>query len=242
MREFCTMCGEETELVRKRENTSRDFACGSCDATMIYRALAAAMLSHFARGQHQSLKSAVSGGVFSNLDIWELAIKGPLKRMLQHQPGYVQSYFFEDLEPGETRDGVVCQDITRTTFSDQSFDLILSSEVMEHVHDPWAGFAEAARTLKIGGAYIFTIPVRQPMRRDSVKRAVLDPVTKEIVHLEPERYHKAGDDSRALVFTDFGSDIFTRLRDLGLHLCFHPVGCSTAHTNRFGAFCAVRMS
>ena len=78
---------------------------------------------------------------------------------------------------------MICQDVTNLTFDKDSFDLVISSDVMEHVHDSWKGFEEVVRVLKPGGAYIFTIPVRLPLSPNIEVRARIDEGTWEIEHL-----------------------------------------------------------
>lgn len=48
------------------------------------------------------------------------------------------------------------QDAARMAFDDGSFDLVYSSAVMEHVHDPAGAFREMARVVKPGGI-VFSI-------------------------------------------------------------------------------------
>jgi len=56
-----------------------------------------------------------------------------------------------------SRIDLVC-DITNITAPDQSFDVILCSEVLEHVPDPTAALDEFSRLLKPGGKLILTVP------------------------------------------------------------------------------------
>lgn len=48
----------------------------------------------------------------------------------------------------------------RLPFADGSFDACVSNYVLEHVADPTAHFAEAARVLRPGGVYLFRAPNR----------------------------------------------------------------------------------
>ncbi|MDH4167949.1 MAG: class I SAM-dependent methyltransferase [Acidimicrobiia bacterium] len=63
---------------------------------------------------------------------------------------------------GEVPDGTVCVstngDATRLPFADRQFDHIIASEVMEHVPDDTAAYAELARVLRPGGTIAVTIP------------------------------------------------------------------------------------
>jgi SAM-dependent methyltransferase len=49
-------------------------------------------------------------------------------------------------------------DATRLPFADASFDRIIASEVLEHVPDDGAAFAELARVLRPGGTMAITVP------------------------------------------------------------------------------------
>ena len=49
-------------------------------------------------------------------------------------------------------------DITNLRFSDSSFDLIVCSDVLEHIHDDELAFSELARVLRNGGTLILTVP------------------------------------------------------------------------------------
>jgi SAM-dependent methyltransferase len=133
-----------------------------------------------------------------------LDFRSPLRHILAHARTYVRSYYATDVQPGTVReDGVVCQDITRLAYPDESLDLIVSSDVLEHVVDASAAFRESARVLRPGGAHIFTVPNRSA----TVRRAMME--GGKVVHLiEPPEYHldplsPAG----TLAFWDFGPDL-----------------------------------
>lgn len=72
------------------------------------------------------------------------------------------------LQADELPDGVACiatnGDATRLPFPDESFDRAMASEVLEHVPDDAAAFAELARVLKPGGTLAITVPAWLPER------------------------------------------------------------------------------
>jgi 2-polyprenyl-3-methyl-5-hydroxy-6-metoxy-1,4-benzoquinol methylase len=45
------------------------------------------------------------------------------------------------------------------TFGDETFDLTITQDVMEHVFNPEKAFQEIMRTTKSGGAHVFTTPL-----------------------------------------------------------------------------------
>jgi SAM-dependent methyltransferase len=95
-----------------------------------------------------------------------------------------------------------------TTFTSDSLDLIVTSDVFEHVRDPDAGFREMFRELRPGGAHIFSIPVTAPMPPETVPRVDISGAD-DMFLLEP-RYHITH-----LVYNDFGHDLLDRLREIG---------------------------
>jgi len=58
--------------------------------------------------------------------------------------------------------GVLRADATRLPFPDASFDVVITSEVLEHIQDDVAAIAEMARVLKPGGRFAATVPAWGP--------------------------------------------------------------------------------
>ncbi|OQA35720.1 MAG: Malonyl-(acyl-carrier protein) O-methyltransferase [Parcubacteria group bacterium ADurb.Bin326] len=50
--------------------------------------------------------------------------------------------------------------VTRLPFKDDSFDIVLATEVIEHSSNPAKGFAELVRVAKPGGKVVITVPNR----------------------------------------------------------------------------------
>ena len=80
---------------------------------------------------------------------------------------------------------VTCQDLECLTFEDESFDLFITQDVLEHVLRPDLAVNEIARVLRRGGAHVFTVPVYRG--RTTLIRAI--PSASGIEHLEPSEYH-----------------------------------------------------
>lgn len=60
----------------------------------------------------------------------------------------------------------ILADITDVPVSDACFDVVLCSEVLEHVADTTAAFAELARVCKRGGSVILTTPFAYPLHEE----------------------------------------------------------------------------
>lgn len=111
--------------------------------------------------------------------------------------------------------GLRHEDITRLSFPGESFDAILSFDVLEHVPSYRKAFAECLRVLKPGGTMLFSVPFLQDSPQTRT-RAHFD-ASGQLVHGEPPAYH--GDPVRpgegVLCFHDFGWDMLEHAREAG---------------------------
>lgn len=148
----------------------------------------------------------------------ERSVHDSLKRMT----GYVSSeYLGEKYNSGEIVDGIMHQDIMETSFPDNCYDIVLSSDILEHVSDPWKAFKEIYRILKPGGSHIFTVPFYQDRSCGEV-RAILE--NKKITYLKEPIYHI--DPLRpegTLVFNIFSIDILPELEKIGFETKMYKV-------------------
>ncbi len=142
-----------------------------------------------------------------------MSAQGPLVAFLRrHCSALTTSELLDGVEPGATRDGVLCQNVERLSFADASFDLCTSSEVFEHVEDDAAGFREVHRVLRPGGRFVFTVPLHDSAQTQE-RFALRDGAR---VAVQPLAYH--ADRYRGatiLVQRDYGRDLVERLRDAG---------------------------
>lgn len=138
------------------------------------------------------------------LAIHESSPGGPLSDKLAREcSGYLGTQFFPGTTPGEVVNGCRCEDLTRQTFEDETFDLVITSDVFEHVFRADLGLREIARTLRPGGAHLFTIPWYRT--RATAVRAEL--INGQVVHRLPPAYHVNPVDPRgSLVVTEWGRE------------------------------------
>ena len=126
--------------------------------------------------------------------------------------GYVESQFDTDTPLGALgARGYRSEDLERQTFADESFDLVVTQDVFEHLFDPQAAIREIARTLKPGGAYLMTVPLVNK-ERPTARRASLQ--DGEVIHHAPAQYHGSPiDPNGSLVTVDWGYDIAQALEE-----------------------------
>ena len=85
--------------------------------------------------------------------------RGTSLRLKNEGKNYLATQFFPGIERGTMHRGFRNEDLEHLTFDDQSIDLHVSQDVFEHIFDPAQAFREIARTLRPGGAHIFTTPL-----------------------------------------------------------------------------------
>lgn len=132
-------------------------------------------------------------------------------------PGLVGSEFLgSDIAPGTVRDNVRHEDVTNLSFPANSFDYILSFDVLEHVADWKKALSEFARVLKPGGKLLFTAPFNKHSEQTLV-RAEISP-TGEILHHLPPEYHgnPVDPENGSLCFQTFGWQLLDDLKEAGL--------------------------
>ena len=121
---------------------------------------------------------------------------------------YSSSQFFPDVPRGEYRDGVRSENIEALTYPDESIDVFITQDVLEHVFDPERAVQEIHRVLRPGGAHVFTAPKHGGLDRSQRRARLLPDGTVE--HVLPEDYHGNPIGEKALVTWDYGYD-FERL-------------------------------
>lgn len=197
----CPACDRDTTFV-SREAWLRDhFLCSACKSIPRERALMTVIESYFPEWRSMTIHESSP------------VPRGTSVRLKNECASYVASQYFPGVAGGVIHQGFRCEDLARLTFTDASIDLHVTQDVMEHVIQPDRVFREIARTLRPGGAHIFTAPL---VRRNqpSVRRAVLG-LDGHIKHLLPPEYHgNPVDPDGSLVTTEWGFDIVQHIFDV----------------------------
>jgi len=172
-----------------------------------------------------SLKNFISR---DDLSVYYTESKGPIHDALFKMKQYVCSeYFGEEHKSGSIVEGILHQDLQDLSFSDNSFDVVISSEIFEHIPDTYKAFKEVYRVLKPGGRHIFTIPFDATSFTDAIKAIWHEDGT--IQYLTTPEYHddpirqKEG----VLVYQIFSLEMLIKLKAIGfttnMHHLYKPV-------------------
>jgi SAM-dependent methyltransferase len=226
----CPVCGRVTAAHGFSDNLRETGRCRACGATNRNRQVAyvAARAVTEQTGTKVDTLAAVAG--LAGLVVYNTEAQGALHDQLHSMPGYLCSeYLGPGHQPGELVGGTTHQDLMALSYADASIDLVLSSDVFEHVPEPYRGHAEIHRVLRPGGHHVFTVPFHQHAHLDDVRARLRD--DDEVELLADAIYH---DDpvrpEGVLVFTIFGLEMLVRLAELGfdtrmycLHSTWHGI-------------------
>lgn len=211
----CPVCGHVGAVDGFTENLRESGYCAECGTwTRLRQVAAAALVVAASRGTPaSSLRELATSTDFR---IYNAEAHGPLHQALSEAPGYVCSEYFGDdvapgtLQPGGTRH----EDLQHLSFADCSFDLVISSDVFEHVPEPYVGHREVLRVLRPGGHHVFTVPFLPASALDQVRSR---PGANGIEHLMTPEFHDdpMRGDGAALVFTVFGLEMVPNLARIG---------------------------
>jgi len=144
---FCVCC-ERNVVFEAYSHWLRDsYLCSNCRCKPRERALMITLEANFPEWKtmyiHESSPGNRGGSII-------------LKKYGEH---YTPSQFYPNKEFGTLVNGFRNENLEKQTFNDEVFDLVITQDVMEHIYHPEKAFKEIARTLKPGGAYVFTVPI-----------------------------------------------------------------------------------
>jgi SAM-dependent methyltransferase len=215
----CTVCGGVTAVVFRGGSPRESWTCLRCRSSNRQRQVAAVLCDGDLAGRrHRSLAAYARD---SGESVYLAEQRGPLHDALSHGADFIASEFVDpDAAPGTVVDGVLHQDLQDLSFGDGRFDLVVTTDVLEHVPDPYRAHREILRVLRPGGRHVFTVPFDEGSEQDDLL-AVLGE-DGEVRHLAPPQYHL--DPLRpegVLVFTIFGQRMCETLERLGFEVTVH---------------------
>lgn len=186
---------QEVAGFNRRESSS----CDACGCALRSRVLAAAILKSYPDFLGQDFPGWVAYAVARRLKIAEINYFGDLHPWLKKIPGLVLSQYSESTVRARIANwlkGIRREDITQLSYPSQSFDLVLHTEVLEHLEDVDRAISECRRILKPGGFCLFTVPL------------LMNRLTKH-ADLKHPSYH-GGRAENNLVYWEFGKDFISK--------------------------------
>jgi SAM-dependent methyltransferase len=200
----CLVCGFHGEF-RQPELRREGFLCPNCSASSRHRAVVHAV--GLALGQaHLPLHRWPAR---RELKVLESSARGSYPMLFRERFDYwLTEYDPERIAAGDRPREFA--DFQRLHYGDGEFDLVLASDVFEHVRDDAAGYAEILRVLKPGGTFVLTVPYDHELAQ-TVRR--VDTSGPQDVQLLPPEYHGGG--GHTLTYRNYGRDLVELLRSTG---------------------------
>jgi hypothetical protein len=193
-RGYCPACACNTVFVARDPWLRDHYRCSKCGSIPRERALMLTIEAHFPDWRRMTIHESSPGD------------RGASRRLSQECVQYIPSQFFPGRALGSTMGKFRCENLEALTFPDESIDLHVTQDVLEHVFNPGQVFKEIARTLKPGGAHVFTVPLVNKEKPSRRRARMGDDGT--IVNLEAPVYHgNPISNEGSLVTMDWGFDI-----------------------------------
>lgn len=193
---YCPIC-EKTVTFHSDDTWFRDhLLCSDCGSIPRERALFKVLADYFPNYRDLAIHESSPCG------------RGASVKLNTSCKGYSASQYYPGITPGEAhpQSGYRCENLEKLTFPDNSFDLFVTQDVMEHIFDAEKAFQEIARVLRPGGAHIFTAPLINKVNKSERWASLAE--NGSIIYHHPAEYHgNPIDENRALVTIHWGYDI-----------------------------------
>ena len=192
---YCYCCCSPVKFIAENDWWRDYYVCNNCKSIPRERALMFCIDKFYPNWNDLIIHESSPGG------------RGASKRLQMEGHYYIPSQFFTKGKPGNIYEGCRCENLESLTFASQSIDLHITQDVMEHVFDPVRAFKEISRTLKPGGAHIFTTPlINKNLPTQFRAKKGLEG---QVIHLvdKPESHCNPVDQDGSLVTVHWGYDI-----------------------------------
>jgi GT2 family glycosyltransferase/2-polyprenyl-3-methyl-5-hydroxy-6-metoxy-1,4-benzoquinol methylase len=228
----CCICGNHTLFFYSSKELYREsLTCGNCLSTSRYRSIARGILRAIrdltgleARSIAEldpQLKSVSLKIYDTQVPFYYETCAYPIPDLLSRCKWIdLQTSMYRSQQPYGKKLGsnLTNQNLEALTFRDNSFDIVITSDVMEHVRLDDQAHQEIRRVLKPGGIYLFTVPHFRHQQQTFFQVAVKDPLdpTKDVFLTEKEYHGDANaKDGKVLSYRAYGTELDKTLHKLG---------------------------
>jgi SAM-dependent methyltransferase len=231
----CVVCGKDSRFFYQDVALWREsLNCQHCRSTSRYRSIARGLLRAINEltGLEASSLATLPHTSNKRLSVYDTQppfyyepCAYPLPDLLKAS-GWIDvklSQFKPKRKLGEVLSkGVTNQNLECLTFPDASLDIVITSDVMEHVRLDDRAHREIYRVLKPGGIYLFTVPHDRSWEKTLTRVQVTDPddPSKDVHLLEPEYHGDTNSDEGGgvLAYRTYGKELEAFLTGLGFEV------------------------
>jgi hypothetical protein len=197
---FCPCCERATTFMSSEEWYRDHLICSNCQSIVRERAVALTLNEMTPKWRSQRIHESSP------------ADRGISKKLRLQAPRYLASYHFPNKPVGEFVGHLRNENLEKQTFFDETFDIVLTLDVMEHVFNPAKVYQEIYRTLCKGGFYIHTFPIRKWLVESAIPRAEMAHDGRVKFLVLPPEYH-GSPDGESLVTYDYGYNIAQQIAE-----------------------------
>ena len=195
VRGYCPCCDMKVKFLSKDTWLRDHYLCSNCKCIPRERHLTYMIENILPNWRELSIHESSPGNRGASIK---------LKGSCEH---YIASHYYPHSNK-ENIDGYRNIDLQNQNFEDESFDLVVTQDVFEHLPDPDIAIKEVARTLKKGGYFISTIPLVNKFN-PTVKWAELKNGKINFFY-EPDYHGNPIDPEGSPVFWHYGYDIASK--------------------------------
>jgi SAM-dependent methyltransferase len=205
----CNVCGRPSVFICTDLAGARgSLFCVWCRSISRNRAIAQTVLRVLRADASSLSKLQMVSAAIYNADQGDV-----IGAYLGRQDHYAASAYLPGVPLGsQIGNGATCQDLERLTYADESFDIVITQDVLEHVRDARTAMREIHRVLRPGGYHIFTVPTRGPRFFEEESLLRVDTTGPEDIQLVDPEYHGDSIRGRILTYRNFGLDLISDLR------------------------------
>ena len=234
----CNVCGQPARFFFQDTALFREsLTCEHCSSTSRYRSIARGVLTAIKEitGVYApALAKLPHSGVHQRIRIYDTQAPFSCQLSAYPIPEYLKSCewievhlssYNSSLSPGVAlSSGVTNQNVEQLTYPDEYFDIVITSDVMEHVRLDDRAHQQIARVLRSGGIYLFTVPHNRDWKTNQIRVRVDDPEQpeKDVFLMEPE-YHgdaNSSDCGGILSYRAYGRELDDKLAVIGMHVVY----------------------
>ena len=231
----CNVCGKAVRFFYQEKELWREsLNCENCRTTSRYRSITRGILRAVTElsGQEAQSLAALPRSSTKRLSVYDTQAPFYYDPCAYPLPDLLTATGWIDVQlsqykPNKPMGKILAQGITNQnleclTFADESLDIVITSDVMEHVRLDDRAHREIHRVLRLGGIYIFTVPHNRASDETLTRVQVTDPddSSKDVYLLEPEYHGDTNSDEAGgvLSYRVYGRDVEKFLAKIGFQV------------------------
>ncbi len=209
----CNICGNNVDFIDVDPSRLREsFRCPVCDSSSRNRLLIYSLGLFFGL----SIEKLISSNPHKDIKIFEASGVSKYVTYLSKSFDYINTKYDSDELKKADFDHERYADLQNLHFDNDSFHVVITADVLEHVRLYEAALKEIYRVLKPEGIFLLQIPYNHS-REETITRVEI--AGDEDIHLLPPVYHGG----HTLVYRDYGRDLLQLVRDIGFTVVYFEI-------------------